>query len=212
MNECQSIPKDPRFQDLAQKVFGRLRVLQYSGKRKRAHYWKCVCECGAHVLVQGANLKSGNVQSCGCLASEKATSHGMTQSSEYNTWTMMKDRCNNRTTPNWERYGGRGITVCARWMNSFEAFLADMGRKPTSAHSIERKDNSGNYEPGNCLWATDKTQSRNRRNNRVLTMNGISMCIAAWADELGIPAQRIADRKFRGWSDEDALSCKVFVN
>jgi hypothetical protein len=129
------------------------------------------CDCGGEKIVTRQNLRSGDTQSCGCLFEEhnrrrKWSTHGESQTgrtAEYRAWTSMKSRCINERHSKFQDYGGRGISVCQQWTNSYERFLADMGRKPTPAHSIDRIDNDGNYEPGNCRWATAKQQVDNRR-------------------------------------------------
>lgn len=121
--------------------------------------------------------------------------HGMTDSPEYRSWCSMKARCCNSQNPSYPRYGGRGIKVCQRWLDSFSDFLADMGKKPTPKHTIDRfPDNNGNYEPGNCRWATAQEQSRNRRSNRVIEFGGVSRTVAEWADVLGVGYFTLARR------------------
>jgi hypothetical protein len=117
---------------------------------------------------------------------------------------MIARCCGTRRT-NYPMYGGRGIKVCERWQNSFEAFLADMGERPSPKHTIERKDNNGDYTPSNCRWATICEQARNRRNNRLGTLNGKTQSIAAWAEERGANLQRVYSRLSRGWTLEQAI-------
>ena len=112
--------------------------------------------------------------------------HGCTGTPTYRAWQDMIQRCYNPRRTRYPMYGGRGITVCQRWRESFEAFLKDMGTSPSPRHSIDRIDNNGNYEPGNLRWATAKEQSRNQRRNRVLTYQGETLCIAEWAERLGV--------------------------
>lgn len=120
------------------------------------------------------SLRSGHTQSCGCyfleVCHERNLTHGATRegrfSPEYQSWVGMIARCENPRKQHWAHYGGRGIRVCARWRKSFEAFFADMGRKPAPNHSIDRIDVDGNYEPGNCRWATQAEQIKNRRPRR----------------------------------------------
>jgi hypothetical protein len=157
--------------DLTGRQFGRLTVLHRAG----TSHWKCQCSCGNRRDVSGDSLRHGETRPCGCLRREltaernqgrpPALKHGeaAARSPEYICWYGIIRRCCRPTDTSWERYGGRGITVCDRWRNSFEHFLADMGRKPTPQHSIDRINNDGDYEPANCRWATASEQQRNKR-------------------------------------------------
>jgi hypothetical protein len=128
----------------------------------------------------------------------------------YDTWRNMKSRCGNPRNARYADYGGRGITVCDRWKNSFENFIADMGLPPSPAHSIERGDNSRGYEPGNCRWATDVEQTNNQRSNVLIEYDGKTQTIAQWARELGINYQTLRQRIQRyGWSVERAFSSQA---
>lgn len=156
--------------DLTGRTFGRYTVLGYAEKRHRKLYWHCRCSCGTEKLVHGDHLKAGATKSCGCLNAENAraalTKHGGASSKGrhplYGTWCGMIRRCELENLPAYKYYGGRGIKVCAEWRYDFARFLADMGEKPSSIHSIDRIDPDGNYEPSNCRWATPKQQSENR--------------------------------------------------
>lgn len=140
-------------------------------KLTKQRTWKCRCVCGKELVVRQDCLRSGNTTSCGCQRKvhaavairKRCTTHGQSKLAEYFVWKTMKARCRNPKNLEFKNYGGRGIKVCDRWLNSFEAFLGDMGRRPTPAHSIDRINNDGNYEPGNCRWATWKQQAANRR-------------------------------------------------
>jgi hypothetical protein len=118
----------------------------------------------------------------------------------------MVQRCCNPKHKNFRHYGGRGITVCDRWRTNFEVFLEDMGPRPSAKHSIERKDNNGNYEPGNCVWATQREQSRNKRTNRLVEFGGQTLCVEEWAAKLGLTSKAIHHRLDRGWSIDKALT------
>jgi hypothetical protein len=135
--------------------------------------------------------------------------HGMYKRPEYDTWKQMKQRCYNPKCQRYNRYGARGIKVCDRWRDSFEAFYADMGPRPSAAHSIERDDNNGDYEPGNCRWATKAEQNRNRGDNVILGHDGRSMTMAEWAREIGMGAKTLEYRIKGGWTIHDALTLPV---
>ena len=152
------------------KKYGRLTPIQeITPDSKKATRWLFKCDCGKSVQVYAANIVSGATQSCGCLNSElvikRNLKHGDNETVEYRAWLSMRRRCNNSNYENYSYYGGRGIRVCDRWLNSFENFYEDMGEKPwpKKLYSLDRINNDGNYEPSNCRWATWKQQNRNRR-------------------------------------------------
>lgn len=153
------------------RVFGRLTVLRKTKRRRNGRImWLCQCRCGKQKAVAGNNLC--RTQSCGCLRRDMATAPGNSWSPERNAWRGARERCSNPNNPRYHHYGGRGITVCPRWMDSekgFVRFFADMGLRPSPRHSLDRIDNDGNYEPRNCRWATAGQQQRNRRRIGSLT-------------------------------------------
>lgn len=163
-----------KFIDLTGQVFGRWTIIgRHSVKPFRCGTatinWACRCECGTEKVVQGSNLRSGHSRSCGCLLIDTVTTHGATNGGkptpEYAIWMGMRGRCRVISSGGYKHYGARGILVCDRW-NDFENFLADMGKRPSSKHSVERIDNNGNYEPRNCRWATNTEQQLNKRTTR----------------------------------------------
>lgn len=158
--------------------------------------------CRACITVERAAYRSANREKLRLQARADRRS-----TPERGCWQAMLARCYDPKNSHYAQYGGRGITVCDRWRGSFEAFLADMGPRPSLAHTVDREDTNGNYTPQNCRWATATEQGRNRRDNHLLAAFGKTQCIAAWAEELGIPPRTIRDRIGKlGWSVEQALS------
>jgi hypothetical protein len=189
-------------------VFSRLTAVRRLGRATNGvAIWLCRCECGNEKEVTQSNLVSGNVRSCGCLVIDTFTTHAMTDSAEYRAWCHMKERCSNRRVHNYHRYGGRGIRVCDRWVDSFENFLADMGPRPSPEYSLDRfPDPDGNYEPGNCRWATVTQQTRNRRTNRILAFDGREQTLTDWCEELDLVPSIVSTRLRRGWTVQRALT------
>jgi hypothetical protein len=211
MTDAIVLPTHPRFKNLEGQIFGRLTVVSYAGKsNSKKSLWTCICECGNETTVMTFELTSTGTRSCGCLRKDVHTTHGKCTSQEYRSWSAMLQRCCNENSESFARYGGRGILVCERWQNSFENFLADMGCLPSKNHSIEREDNNGNYCIENCRWATRVEQARNTKRNRMLTHDGRTQCLAAWAEELGLHSRTLHNRIVRGkWSVERALTTPV---
>lgn len=197
------------FKNLIGLEFGRLKVLerienhiQPSGLEKTR--WKCLCTCGNITEVLTTNLKCGGVKSCGCLNKEATnTTHGKRYSSEYNSWRGIKKRCYQESHSSYKYYGGRGIKVCDRWLNSFENFYEDMGNKPTTNHSIDRKDVNGDYTPDNCKWATSTEQNCNRRDNIKVGENKISL--SQYCRENNLIYRTILGRLRRGLTFEESI-------
>ena len=190
--------------DITGQVFGRLTVFCPSVTIARASMWSCVCVCGNSTSVSLSNLKRGWVTSCGCFWRQRITKHGMSNTTEYRIWQQMIQRCTNPKNQGYIRYGGRGITVCNRWLK-FKHFLKDMGLRPSKQHSIERVDNDGGYSPSNCVWATRKDQSRNQTTSKFLVINGVKKSIAQWGEEHGLRPSVIYRRINRGWKTKDLL-------
>lgn len=172
--------------------------------------WECKCDCGNTVLVSDNALLRNNTRSCGCLKikmiGDSRRTHGRSRSPEYRNWCAMKERCYSESHKNHGLYGGRGIQVCDRWVNSFENFLADMGKRPFPRATVERVDGNGNYSPENCVWATQEKQTHNKSNNRILEYAGQARCLAEWAKDFGIPQGRLWKRLKRGWPIAGALT------
>lgn len=169
------------------------------------------CDCGVVKRIRAKDITSGKTRSCGCgvikSTVQRSFKHGHSSrklhSPTYVSWKGMIQRCLNPNNPGYYNYGGRGLTVCKRWLD-YQGFLEDMGEKPPGL-TIERKDNNGNYEVGNCRWATRAEQTRNTRSNRMFTINGFTGCISELARLFGHPPKRVVDRLREGWSPEKAF-------
>ena len=199
-----------RKDDLVGLKYGRLVVTGLADKKAgRRLHWECSCECGGFIVVRGSELKAGNTVSCGCYnrqaASARLLTHGFCRFPEYSIWTGLVLRCTDPKIKQYPDYGGRGITVCEEWL-SFENFYRDMGPRPSRQHSLDRKDNNGNYCKDNCRWATMKEQQNNRRSNRILELGGESLTMSQWSDKIGIRPGTILARLSSGWSVERALT------
>jgi hypothetical protein len=195
-------------------IFGRWTVIEDANEKDKFGFrlWVCKCECGTISNVSGNSLKMGTSLSCGCLRNDRfleaITKHGYGKkredsdgyvNSEYCIWQDMKQRCTNPNTPHYPDYGGRGICVYEKWMNSFEAFLSDVGLRPSENHSLDRfPDNDGHYEPGNVRWATRKEQMENRRNSIVVEYKGDKKIVSQWAVILGVNHNMIMYHLKRG--------------
>ena len=193
----------PKALDIQGQRFGRLVVLHRAntGKSKNV-MWVCRCDCGETTTGAASNLGKTKF-SCGCLKSESATAslrinrlakpglHGMSDTVEWGVWSRMKDRCYRPSHHKYPRYGGRGIKVCDRWLESFENFFEDMGLKPSKRYSLDRIDNDGNYEPANCRWASAATQVRNSTTVHWVTIDNIKLCVVDWAKLLNVPKWKL---------------------
>lgn len=197
--------------------FGRLLVISESLlTRGRDPASLCLCDCGNKTLVRNWNLLKGDTKSCGCFRRDttikRSTKHGFAARTKrtriYSKWNGMRSRCSNKKTSNWKDYGGRGIKVCKRW-ERFENFLKDMGDCPIGL-TLERINNDGNYEPGNCQWATRKQQANNRRRQvNLITYRGKTLNQSDWGYALGGNRDLVSVRLGRGWSESRAVSTPV---
>lgn len=197
--------------------FDRLRVESVERRKcgpsqNRRTFMHCVCECGTRCVVELGNLLARRTRSCGCLMWENLRdnlhTHGQSRMDirheGYNTWAGIIQRCTNPKSKAFKDYGGRGITVCEMWRCSFEAFMDDMGPKPSPSMTIERKDNSLGYEPGNCVWATRVEQARNTRRNRWIEFQGERFILKEWAAKFGYSESGLK-RLLNRWGDEEGM-------
>ncbi len=184
------------FKDLTGEVFGRWVVLSFHSSAPGqcgGAVWLCRCECGAEKAVKATSLQSGKSSSCGCYHKEVMSgvgkarrTHGQTGTAEYRAWNQMLQRCTNPKIRNYADYGGRGITVCQEWIESFAAFFAHIGPKPSPKHSLDRIDNSKGYAPGNVRWATDRQQRDNNRHQRKFVYEGETLSMTEIAKRSGV--------------------------
>lgn len=198
----------------------KLTILElYKSQESGRYRAKCQCECGAFVDVEKSNISSGNTRQCKACAnitrSEAHIKHGCSEPMKdvdplgyaiYTRWSAMKARCYRESDSHYKNYGGRGIKVCDRWLESYENFLADMGLPPDRNYQIDRIDNNGDYCPENCRWVSRKENARNKTTNKFITAFGETMTQSAWAEKTGIKRETIAMRLKRGWDAEKALT------
>jgi hypothetical protein len=197
-----------RYKDITGQRFGLLVAISHTGTSEKwaSALWLCRCDCGVEKVIPYHNLRDGCTRSCGHLAQEARTKHGMSRSPEYHAWASMKQRCCKKTACQWKDYGARGIRVCARWLEGFGNFFQDMGERPSARHSLEREKVNGHYScghceecqregwPANCRWATPLDQGRNRRNTRFLTHDGETLPLSQWAERIGTTTNTLAQR------------------
>lgn len=201
--------RNARRRDLTGQVFNHLTVIELGEPQGKVRRWKCICRCGKETQVPTYHLRTGGIKSCGCLQRESVVTHGQSYGAEYQAWKGIKRRCYSKKSRMYKRYGGRGITVCQRWRDSFANFFADMGKRPSAKHSIERIDNNGNYEPSNCKWATDAEQTRNTSRNVYVEFRGERLTVQDWAKRLGVTHGTLQNR-IKRWGVERALTTPVF--
>lgn len=192
--------------DLTGQRFGRLIALTRIAINGKPGRWLCQCDCGNQTEVAVNQLKSARTKSCGCLRLDINKTHDGHKDPEYAIWSAIKSRCYNPKNKAYLNYGGRGIAMSNRWLYSFENFITDMGKRPSSKYSIERKDNDGNYDANNCKWATRDEQNRNSRHNVWITYGDETLCLKDWADKIGLHAGTLRSRLKKGWPVEKALT------
>lgn len=201
----------PNAEDLRNQKFNSLTPIKCLGRLNGRYdtYWKCKCDCGKETVVSYKHIISGHTQSCGCYRDEKVAAiaakyhvtHGMSRTRIYHIWRGMIERCGNMNSSHYNNYGGRGIVVCDRWKDSFENFYEDMGDRPEGM-TIDRTDNDGNYEPGNCRWATPKEQQNNRRKT-LRFEDGDPICL--WASNQGYNLDVIRYLYYKGYTKEQII-------
>lgn len=214
------MPKAIPIKEEIGKRYGRLTVVSFINisvnKQGQNHpVYSCLCDCGKRIEVKKVNLRRTTkpVRSCGCLHVDTASvqgkanaTHGLSKSRLYSTWRGIIDRCENRNSHFFHRYGGRGITVYPAWRNDFESFRIFVGERPSDAYSIDRIDNNGNYEPGNIRWA-DKITQANNRDVKIISLAGLSISLPAWCRYLGVEYKRVHHRMHvLKWSFEKSIS------
>jgi hypothetical protein len=205
-----------RVEDYIGKKIHHLTILEDLGTRgpNFARRVLVQCDCEKQTIKEinfGCLFGKQQTKSCGCVKMKNILnsnlSHGMSYTKEHKCWAHMKARCYDINDNRYYRYGGRGITVCDRWKNSFESFIEDMGMSPSPKHSVDRIDIDKNYERSNCRWATAKEQANNASSNRMITYEGKTQTLAQWSDETGIKRTTISMRiDSYGWTIEEALS------
>lgn len=197
-------------EDISGRRYGRLTVLCFAERRGASYFWRCRCDCGNERIVGRYPLIKGITKSCGCLSREitiaRQTTHSMSHTPEHNSWLAMNARCKSPTAKGYEHYGGRGIVVCDKWATSFENFYQDMGVRPKGT-TLDRIDPEGNYEPLNCRWLKQATNSAIKRNTVFVDFRGQTKTLADWAREFDLPRTTLWQRVARyHWSIEKAVT------
>lgn len=205
--------------------FGKLVAIRLDGKmpNSKSNAWLCLCDCGNYINESASVLKSGKRATCGCGKREKrkprpdlaqrnkdSAKHGMAGSKTYASWSSMKARCESPNDKDYNNYGGRGISVCREWSNSFSAFLRDMGERPENT-TLDRIDVNGPYSPENTRWANAITQSNNRRTNLYIEYNGTTKTATEWAREFNLEAKTLLYRIKAEWPIEVALTTPPII-
>lgn len=201
------------FIDFTNTKKGELLIESYIGKtEKGVHFWSAKCSCGNSIQIRSSGIKK--TDSCGCVSLKKASktnsTHRMRHSSEYRSWIGMRVRILKKTEPSYPRYGGRGITICDSWKNSFESFYADMGPKPSPRHSIDRVDNNAGYCKENCRWATPKQQMRNRSTTVMVEYNEATVALAELCEKFNVDINDVYRRiHLNKWDVHRAITTPI---
>lgn len=201
-----------RLIDLTGKRYGYFTVLHFIEIKNKRTYWSCICDCGNIITVDAGHLRNGLKVSCGCKNYENLITHGLHGTPTYITYHAMIQRCCNENNPNYDRYGGRGICVCDRWLESFESFVLDMGIRPDGLE-IDRIDNNKGYSKDNCRWTSKKTNNRNRNSCNMIFYNGETKSLTEWCEVLHLPRKQISARVNRlKWSISRAFEQPIKKN
>lgn len=200
--------------DLIGQRFGKLEVIAMAGIKNGATTWLCKCSCGNETVVSVGDLRSGHTKSCGCLwkeaISKSITTHEKSKTKLYQIWQNMLNRCRNKNTDRYYRYGGRGITVCDEWKTFEEFHKWSMSNGYSKGLSIERNDINGNYEPSNCRWIPLEKQQDNTKRSRFETFNGKTQTTAQWAREFNVDYKNLMNRLYLGWDIGKALTTPTY--
>ncbi len=192
--------------------YGRLVVMGRAPNKGRSTAWNCLCDCGNTAIVASQDLRKGHTKSCGCLHRESFQivgrsnkKHGEANSRLYKTWSAMKVRCNDKNSPSFKDYGGRGIRVCDEWKEFTPFYMWAIRNGYSDELTLDRIDVNGDYEPSNCRWTTQMEQSNNKRNNHFVSIGGVTHTIAEWSRISGISKVTIRSRLEKGWSAKNAV-------
>lgn len=206
-----------RFIDLTGQVFERLTVISFEKRVNRVSLFNCICICGNTKLLSSNTLLMGKTKSCGCLKKEimskTKSTHTKTKHPLYTIWCAMKRRCYNQNVKDYPNYGGRGISVCDKWLNDFQAFYDDMFFNYDKGLTIERINNNGNYEVSNCKWVSRKIQNRNKRTVNKIEIDGEFKCLSEWAEIYKINLKTVSNRFYTlGWDIRKSLTSPKKIN
>ncbi len=189
-----------KFIDYTNKKIGKLFLVKYVGRSR----WECVCDCGFSFEITSQSLRVQNQKRCRFCFYKDKTIHGGSGTPEYQAWKHIKERCYDKTDRMYPNYGGRGISMCDRWLgeNGVVNFINDVGKRPSKKYSIDRIDVNKNYEPDNCKWSTRKEQNNNKTNTIYIEYKGVKLNLAQWAEKTGMRYSLLSDRYHRNWDTE----------